>query len=340
MKRERGSRITLKHVAEHAGVSPSTVSLVLRGSSEIPEITHRKVMDSINHLGYVYDRVAANLRSRNSSTIGLIVAEIANPFFSELLNGVHQSLDKQGYTVILGATFDLNTNQDRLISTMLEYRVGGVIMSPISGSSQESIERLRKWGIPVVLVGKMPANANFDYVSADYSLGAQMAVEHLIRKGHRRISFLGGVTASSSWQARKQGYLNALNEAGLEYDESLIITSTVTKKGGFKAVQQLLQQPNPPTASFCYNDLVAFGVMAGLTQAGLKPGRDMAIVGFDNIEESEMFTPTLTTVSASPHLMGTYAANLLHQRIMGMDDDRPQQIILKPELVIRESCSS
>jgi LacI family transcriptional regulator len=338
VKQHKGSRVTLQQVAEHAGVSRATASLIVRGSPLVSEKTRKKVLESMNQLGYVYDRVAANLRTKYSTTVGLIITEIANPVFAEVLVGVHKTLDKEGYTVILGTTFESAAKQDQLISTMLEYRVGGVIMSPVSESSHESIERLRQWGIPVVLFNREPAVANFDYVGVDNVLGAQMAVDYLISKGHRRIAYLGGPADSSAWRHRKQGYCNALYKAGLGLDESLIITSPATRQGGFDVIHQILSLPNPPTAALCYNDIVAFGVFNGLKEIGLQPGRDFAVVGFDNIQEAAVSSPKLTTVTAYPQQIGTHAAELLHQRIKGMDG-KTQRIILKPELVIRESCS-
>lgn len=338
MKSEKRNRVTLQQVAEHAGVSRATASLIVRGSPHISEPTRKKVLESMQQLGYVYDRVAANLRSRSSSTVGLIITEIGNPYFSELLVGVHQALDQEGYTVILGTTFDSNTKQDQLISTMLEYRVGGVIMSAVSGSPKESIDRLNQWDIPVVLVAREPAEGGFDYVGVDNVLGAKMAVDYLIRKGHRRIAYLGGPSGSSPRKERMRGYCAALEEAGLPVDESLLVESEATRQGGMDAVRQILRHPDPPTAVLCYNDIVAFGAMHGLKEAGLVPGKDLAVVGFDNIQEAALTSPGLTTISASPQLIGAKAAHLLHQRIMGMDLER-QRIILPPEIVIRESCS-
>jgi LacI family transcriptional regulator len=337
MKQEKGSRVTLQQVADHAGVSRATASLIVRGSTLVAERTRKKVQQSMNDLGYVYDRVAANLRSRNSSTVGLILTEIGNSLFSEILVGVHQELETKGYTVILGTTFESVEKQNLLISKMLEYRVGGVIMTPVAGSSPDNIDRLKQWNIPVVLISKEPANSNYDYVGIDNVLGGKMAVDYLIQKGHRRIAFLGGLSEASPRLDRLRGYQQALQQAGLQYDSSLVITSAATRQGGREALRQVLNQPNPPSAVFCYNDVVAFGVMLGLKEAGLTPGRDMAVVGYDNIEESMMTSPSLTTVMASPLLVGTNAATLLHKRIMGIDEGT-QRIILKPELVIRESC--
>jgi len=339
VNQERGSRVTLQQVADHAGVSRATASLIVRGSKLASERTRKKVQASMNELGYVYDRVAANLRSRNSSTIGLIITEIGNPFFSELLVGVHQELDKEGYTVILGTTFESVEKQEQLISTMLEYRAGGVIMSPVSGSSMDSINRLKQLDIPVVLVTKEPPNSDKDYVGMDNVLGGQIATEYLIKKGHRRIAFLGGPVESSARLDRKQGYKNALKLAGIDCDESIVLPSHATRQGGIEIAREILKQPNPPTAIFCYNDIVAFGVMLGLKEAGLEPGRDIAVVGYDNVEEAAVTHPALTTIMASPKQVGIEAASLLHQRILDKLNDAPRRIIMKPELVVRDSCS-
>jgi len=341
MTSKRRSRVTLQQVADHAGVSRATASLVVRGSPHISKATREKVLKSMRELGYIYDRVAANLRSQRSSTIGLIITEIGNPFFSEMLVGVHQALDKEGYTVILGTTFDSSEKQDLLLSTMLEYRVGGVIMSPVPGSSQDMVERLKQWEIPVVVVAReLPSGESFDYVGVDNATGARLAAEHLIKKGHRRIAFLGGDSNSSPWIGRHKGFCEALEQAGLEVEESLlIIEAPATRQGGMNAIKQALQHSNPPTAAFCYNDVVAFGAMLGLKEAGIIPGRDFAIVGFDNIQEASLFSPPLTTVSTFPKLVGAYAADILHQRILG-ELNEPKRIILNPELVVRESCST
>lgn len=338
MKQEKNLHVTLQHVAKHAGVSRSTASLVMRGSPSISAATRDKVLTSMQQLGYVYDRLAANLRSKASSTVGLIIMELANPFYSEMLVGIHHELDKFGKTVILGTTFDSLAIQERLLSTMLEYRVGGIILSAVAGSPVEPIERISKLGIPLVLVGRKPAEVTCDYVGIDNVLGGQIAVEHLLSKGHRRIAFLGGRSQLSSWQGRKQGYDNAFRLAGLDIDNSLIIESPATRQGGIDAIQQLLNIPEPPTAAFCYNDTIAIGAMMKMKDMGLIPGYDMAVVGFDDIPEAIVITPNLTTVSSSIRLMGIHAARLLQTRMEGLALE-PQSIILQPELIIRDSCS-
>lgn len=294
MSDKKRSRVTLEQVAKHAGVSRATASLVVRGSSNISKETREKVLRSMKELGYVYDRVAANLRSQRSSTVGLIITELDNPFFSELLVGVHEALDQEGYTVILGTTFDRPEKQDALLSTMLEHRVGGVIMSPVPGCSTEMVERLRQWDIPVVLFARdeLPAG-QFDYIGIDNVAGGRMATEHLLDQGHRRIAFIGGSPQSSVWKARQRGYGEALRAAGIEVDDALLVPSATTRQGGRMAAKRVLQQPNPPTALFCYNDVVAFGAMLGLKEEGIVPGRDIAVVGFDNISRVSVVSTTV-----------------------------------------------
>lgn len=336
MKKNRNSHITLKQVAEHAGVSRATASLVVRNSPNVSEKTRKKVMDSINELGYIYNRIAANMRSERSLTIGLIITDISNTFFSELLIGAQHALEERGYTVLLGTTFDSDTKQNKLLSTMLEHRVDGIILCPASETSKETIDRINNLDVPIVSAVRKLPNLHCDYVGINYKMGAELAVKYLIKNGHSRIAFVGGNPQSSTWKERKLGYENTLKQAGIEVDESLVISSVPTKQGGRNAIQILLNQPNKPTAIFCFSDLIAFGVSEGLKAAGINPGIDMAIVGFDNVPEAANFHPSLTTVSSYPRLIGNSAARMLYKRTNEFNEDQ-QCIILQPELVVRSS---
>ncbi|MFU2018948.1 LacI family DNA-binding transcriptional regulator [Peribacillus butanolivorans] len=336
MKQPKKGRVTLQQVAKHAGVSTSTASLIVRNNPRISEATRKKVLKSMRELGYVYDRIAANLRSQSSDTVGIIITDISNTFFSEFLIGVHDALEEVGYTVLLGTTFDSVKKQDQLLSTMLEHRVGGLILCPVSESTQETINRLNEIDTPFVLAVRELPEVNSDYVGINYPEGARIAVNHLIEKGHKRIAFLGGIRESSTWIERMEGYREALSKAGLEVDESLMIDSAPTREGGLEAVFKVLNNPDPPTAIFCFSDLIAFGVMQGLRMKGLIPGQDIDIVGFDNVPVAEIYHPPLTTVSSFPQRMGKEAANLLHQKMVNIDHEQ-QRIILNPELIIRES---
>jgi LacI family transcriptional regulator len=336
MKQSKKGRVTLQQVAKHAGVSTSTASLIVRNNPRISEATRKKVLKSMHELGYVYDRIAANLRSQSSDTVGIIITDISNTFFSEFLIGVHDALDEVGYTVLLGTTFDSVAKQDHLLSTMMEHRVGGLILCPVSESSQDTIKRLNEIDTPMVLAVRELPGVNSDYVGIDYPEGARIAVDHLLGKGHKRIALLGGIKESSTWIERMEGYREALSRAGLEVDESLVIDSAPTREGGFEAVLKVLENPNPPTAIFCFSDLIAFGVMQGLMMKGITPGKDIDIVGFDNVPVAEIYHPPLTTISSFPRRIGKEAANLLYQQMEKIEREQ-QRIILNPELIIRES---
>lgn len=336
MKQSKKGRVTLQQVAKHAGVSTSTASLIVRNNPRISEATRKKVLKSMHELGYVYDRIAANLRSQSSDTVGIIITDISNTFFSEFLIGVHDALDEVGYTVLLGTTFDSVAKQDHLLSTMMEHRVGGLILCPVSESSQDTIERLNEIDTPMVLAVRELPGVNSDYVGIDYPEGARIAVDHLLGKGHKRIALLGGIKESSTWIERMEGYREALSRAGLEVDESLVIDSAPTREGGLEAVLKVLENPNPPTAIFCFSDLIAFGVMQGLMMKGITPGKDIDIVGFDNVPVAEIYHPPLTTISSFPRRIGKEAANLLYQQMEKIEREQ-RRIILNPELIIRES---
>lgn len=330
-------RVTLQDVANHAGVSRATASLIVRNSPKVAEKTREKVLKSMKELGYVYDRVAANLRSQSSTTIGTIITDVGNTFFAQFLLGVHQELEKYGYTVLLGTTFDSLQDQERLISTMLENRVGGILLCPVSSSSTETVERIKQLDIPIVLGIRELPDLACDYVGLDYQAGAYTAVKYLLeKKKHKRVAFIGGISDSSTWQERMSGYQRAHEEAGIPIDKSLILDSEPTREGGLLAVEKIMKHPEPPTAIFCFSDLIAFGAIIGLRKMGYQPGEDIDIVGFDNIPEAEISYPPLTTISSFAQVTGTKAANLLHQRIREPVRER-QRIIIEPQLIKRES---
>jgi LacI family transcriptional regulator len=331
-------RVTLADIAAESGFSRSTVSLVMRDSPLISEETRRRVYESASKLGYVYHRAAASLRTRRSYTIGLMITDITNPFFAEMTMAIEAELDEANYTVLLSNTSEQVGKQDRILRMLREYGVDGILICPANGTDVETIERLQSWSIPFVLFTRRLA-MDADYVGADNRLGAELAVEHLLSHGHRRIAFIGGPGHSSARRERLQGYQSALSSFGLEADEHLSVTTPVTRDGGYEAILNLLAQPHPPTAALCYNDIVAIGVLLGLRAAGRRPGVEFAVIGFDNIAEAALQRPGLTTVSVTPGQIGAQAAQLLLERIQN-PDAALRQIVLPPALVIRESCGS
>lgn len=337
-KNNRGPvRVTLQHVAAHAGVSRATASLVLRGSSLVSESTSQRVANSMRELGYIYDRGAASLRTQRSRTIGLIITDISTPFFAELTLGIETRLDQDSYVVLLSTASDTQSRQERILATMLEHRVDGLLLCPSVNTPPSVVDLLRQQRLPCVLVVRYLPGVEVDCVRTDNVLGAELAIEHLIAHGHSHIAIIGGPSDSSSRRDRLQGYFNVLERHNIAVDESLLIVTPVTREAGYRAIGDLLAIPNPPTAALCYNDIVAFGVMLGLRSLGLEAGRDFGVVGFDDIAESALWRPALTTLAVHPRRIGEEAANLLLQRI-SHPDEPTRQVILAPTLVVRQSC--
>jgi LacI family transcriptional regulator len=329
-------RMTLKDIAKHAGVSPATVSLVLRNSPLAAQSTRARVQSSIDSLGYVYDRAAANLRSRYTYTVGLVVCEITNPFYAELTAGTDDALDRAGWVAFLANTGESPARQDRFIERMREHRVDGLLLCPAEGTNPEIINRLRDLGMPVVQVLRRLGRRSDDHVGADFRLGMRLATEHLIQLGHRRIAFVGGGRHASPARDRARAYRETLSRHGLPVGP--IVNCLPTHEEGERAVMSLIVGGrDDPTAIICHNDLCAIGVLVGLSDRGRVAGKDCAVIGFDNIPAAAHSRPALTTIDIGARRIGEEAANLLLRRIKAPTDP-PESIILPPRLIIRSSC--
>lgn len=331
---------TLVDVARDAGVSTATASLVVRRSRLVSDKTREKVLGSIEKLGYVHDRIAASLRSRVSSTVGVIITDIGNPFLSEMLVGLHNALNEMGYNVLLGTTFDSISKQNELLETMIGHNICGLVLCPVGKTAPEDLLILEQTKTPTVLIGRgLLYPNNYDAVIADSHTGAQLAVQHFIDNGHRRIAFLGGTEATSIYKQRLAGYLAALTSNEIEQDTSLIIQGNPTFDFGDSAIHTILDSSDPPTAVFCFNDLVAIGAIQGLRKRGIYAGRDIGLIGFDNIKQATITNPALTSISVNVDQWGSISARLLKKRILEYHG-LPENIMIPPKLVVRESCGT
>lgn len=334
--RESGS-VTLQDIAAHAGVSRSTVSLVLRESPLVAERTRQRVQRSIKALGYVYNRGAAALRGSRTSTLGVVVYDIANPFFGAMVAGVDAALNREGYVSFLANSEDSPARQQRFLERMREHRVDGILLCPAEGTDPGLVDTLRDWGLPCVQVLRHIGRPPFDYAGTDFRLGVCQAIDHLVAQGHQRIAFIGGHTEHSATRERWQGYRESMTRHGLGYQR--LLRSTVTRRDGFDAIQLLMTEDPAPTAVVCHNDLVAFGAMLGLQRLGLTPGVDCAVIGTDDVEEAALSAPALTSVATHPYAVGQEAARLALRRISHPDGAR-EQVVLSPQLKVRESCGT
>ncbi len=331
----RRQKVTLQHVADAANVSKATASLALSNNPRISEPTRQRVLEAVESLGYVYNQRAASLRTQRSYTIGLIIKDLSNPFNAELTAGAESQLADQDYSLVLATTDDDLDKQSRMIQTLLERDVDGLILAPTASTATASLQRLMDY-CPLVLLTPYYAGLAADCVGMDDEKGTARAVEHLIQQGHRRIAFVGGFETDLTRQRRLQSYRETLQRHNIAFDPALRVAGPVSRRGGYDAVHQLLNMPAPPEAAYCYSDVIAFGMMLGLRAAGLEAGRDFAVIGFDDVPEASLWHPSLTTVSTDPRGLGDEAAQLMLRRISA--PDAPIRRIRMPShLVLRDS---
>jgi LacI family transcriptional regulator len=334
-----GRPVTIVDIARAAGVSKSTVSLVLKGSSLVKAETRQSVEQVIQQFGYVYNRGAANLRTARSHFVGMVISDLTNPFFAELAVGIEDGLYKLGFVPILANTNEDPERQAQVLRSMREHGVAGIVMSPARGTDAKALEALSAGSMPMVITMRRILGAPVPYVGPDNFSGARRAVEHLVGLGHRRIGFVGGDATMTTQQERIGGWRDALAKAGLPSHDTLVFETAPTRDGGKAGLVAALAARTPPTAVLCYNDIVAMGVTRGLAQHGLKPGVDMAVIGFDDIAEAEHNAPPLTTINAETRELGARAAQSLLGVIDGQDP-ATMSYIGASRLVVRESCGA
>ncbi|NED60318.1 substrate-binding domain-containing protein [Streptomyces sp. SID10244] len=334
-----GKAVTVTDIARAIGVSRATVSLVLRGSPLVNVDTRAKVEAELRRQRYVYNRAAANLRRRTSSSIALVINDLSNPFFAEFASGVDEALGGRGYVTLLGSTGESPERQQAVLSTLMEHTPAGLILSPAEGSDTALLRQALGANANVLLFNRELEGADWDFLTLDNQHGAYLATRHLIERGHRQIAFFGGHAASSSCHQRRAGFQQALAEAGLSLPPGWMIESAPNRLEAAARTDELFADGHRPSAAVCYNDTVALGLMLGLNSRGIRPGGDFAVTGFDDISEASVAVPPLTTLTADPRERGRQAAALLLQRL-DEPDAPPRRTVAPVQLRIRESSAA
>ncbi len=330
------SAVSIRDVAIRAGVSVGTVSNVLNRADKVSPAAAQRVLAAIEELGYVRNDAARQLRAGRSTSVGLIVLDVRNPFFTDVARGAEDAASLAGLSVLVGNSDENIARESAYLDLFEEQRVHGVLISPF-GDVTPRLARLRSRGIPAVLVDRLSADRAFSSVSVDDVAGGRLAVEHLIDAGRSRIAFVGGPMEIRQVSDRLEGARQAVaaGRASLE----VLTTAALTVLEGRLVGQELLARPaaERPDAVFAANDLVAMGLLQALVMNGtlLVPG-DIALIGFDDIDFASAAVVPLSSVRQPSQLIGETALRILLEEAAD-PDLAPQQVVFQPELVVRAS---
>lgn len=330
-------RVTLSEVAARAGVSRATVSLVLRDSPLIARPTQAKVRAAAEAVGYLYNRGAATMRGTRTKTVGLVVTGFDNPFFAEMAAGVEAALDQAGYIAFLTATEDAPERQERALRRLREHRVDGIILCPAFGTPAAEIAALAAHGVPCVQAMRRVPGSRGDFTAPANRAGMQALANHLVATGRRRLAFAGAGVMHSGVRERLAGLQDVLRRHALH--SPMLLRTPGTRAGGTETAQLLASLPERPDALVCVNDVMAFGAIAALEQAGWHVGSEIAVTGVGDVPEAATYRTPLTTLRTAPRRVGEAAVRLLLRRIAD-PAAAAEQVLLPAELVVRSSCGT
>lgn len=327
----------VRDVAALAGVSPATVSNALNHPAKVSPTTLARIQSAIDELGYIRNDAARQLRAGTNRAVGMIVLDIANPFFTDVARGVEDVLLEDQRPLILGNSSQEPRRETTYLDLFEQQRMDGVLITPVA-NVLDRLRRLRDRGTSVVLVDRMTRAKEFSSVSIDDKMGGRIATEHLLAIGRRRIAFIGG-PANLTQVSNRLSAARAAVEAHGKGEISFVETDSMNAEAGRVGVEQLLSLPKRkrPNAVFAANDLVALGVLQALTLRGVHVPDDIAIIGYDDIDFASSAAIPLSSVRQPAHTMGSTAAHLLLDVIADPAGSRVRHITLKPELVVRRS---
>jgi len=333
-------RISIKDIAQAAGVSHSTVSRALGDSPLVNTETRARIQQLAREMGYTPDAWARSLVMGRTQTVGVVVTTIADPFIAEVVHGIEGAAYENDYTVILASSDSDPVRELAAVEMLRSKRVDGVIVtsSRVGALYQERLQRI---SVPVVLLNNHSEQSGpYTYsVMVDDQHGGCLVTQYLIQLGHRHIAYVSGVVGTSSDARRSAGYRRAMAEAGLDCRPEWVLSGTGRTDGGEQAAQQLLGLAALPTAVFCYNDMTAIGLLRALRRAGLQVPQDMSVVGFDDIPFAAYVHPPLTTVAQPKFEMGRQAMQMLLTLMAATSpaETTVTDIVVCGQLIVRES---
>ncbi len=329
-------RPTILDVARKAGVSKSTVSLVLQDSKTVKDSTRAAVREAMAEIGYVYNRSAATLRSASSGLIGLVINDLRNPFFTEFATSLQMALAESGYATVIANSDEDPEAQARMIASLVEHGVSGLIISPAYGCEDQTMNAISAASTPTIQVLRrlIEDTQSVPFIAPDYTEGSAIATRHLLDVGCRKIAFVGGLEGRPVTQERQSGYLSLLAEQCMQ---PLVFTGEATRAFGRSVAQRIRQEAPDIDGILCFNDLVALGVLSACAEFGPRVGRDIRVVGIDDIEACRDSFPALTSIGCDiPGLARTTAESIL---TWIRDGTRPDAVTRTPVSLAQRASS-
>lgn len=329
-------KVDIRAVAAHAHVSIATVSRTINRLPTVDPVLAERVWHSVSELNYFPNTQARALVSGRSRMLGLIISEITNPFFPELIQEFERNAVAHGYEILIGSTQYETSRMELCARRMLERKVDGIAIMSF-GFEEAMLDRFAKEDIPVVFIDVVPRQARSSTISVDYRAGINQGVQHLATLGHRRIGFISGPLQLGSARARKVAFIDCLRVAGLSVTQPWLIEGDHTLEGGLDAMARLLALPDWPTAIMCSNDMTAIGVLHALFEADLKVPTDFSLIGFDDVHLAEYTIPPLTTVRMSCQEIAQSAVTSLLASIDTPTASQGNRTDIATRLIVRQT---
>lgn len=335
--RDGAPRVTLSDVARQAGVSIATVSYVMNDRGGVGERTRANVLRIADELGFRPNRVASGLRTGRTQVLGLVLADITNPFYPEIAAGVIEGAAEAGFQVFLSHSGTDGGLDGEVVQALCDHQCGALIFTSLVVSDGPLLFDVVPPDVPIVQTVRRIPGIGADFVGIDDRAGAREEAQHLIELGHRDIAILAGPSASSASSERTAGYREALGEAGIELPPESVVECSLTVDAGYRAVERLLEsRRRPPGAVLCGNDLIALGALDAFLAHGLSVPEDVSLAGYDDIWFASSRLVQLTTVRQPRHEMGRAAVSLALARLADPDIP-PREVIMRHELVVRRT---
>lgn len=330
---------TIKDIARKVGVSPSVVSRALNNKYGVREATRQAVIQVAKELGYHPNAAARSLVTKRSETIGVIIPDISEPFYSRMIKGMEYVASKTGYTLLFSNSYE-SLEQSKVVPRMVEAeRVEGMVIVGSSRKEKDYIQSLTDQGTPFVVIERHYSDPRMNCIWVDNVVGGYVATKHLIECGHTRVAHITGDLDFEVAAERFAGYKKALDESGIAFSPELVVSGAFVWQDGYSGMKTLLSRTPRCTAVFVGNDTMAYGALQAIAEAGLSVPQDISVIGFDDLEFSLLTNPPLTTVRQPRYEMGRDAARLLVTCLERSTQDEGMKICYPPEMVIRRSTS-